>query len=708
MHEIYGPYVEFLKEEHMTVYTDNITKQTWDDYFRGLLNILKDGIETDLVKSGKLDVVFGNGKHIRLTVSDFFMNIIFWRMIVYTNFRIEPKHLFFSENITKNEIADYINKMLIIPNRKNTDVLVLNNIIDDTLYNFKYLNQFSLFLANTYCLHDDVLLMKASPRYREILHTDLSNVPLEKVKSEAMKLTTEMIRIITDKGKNLLGFEHGLANAFRAKESVKPKQYKEIYVNIGAKPDIDGTVFPHSINHSFLTGGVRENIDHMIDASTGRTAQILAKKSVGKSGGYARILGLNNIDTILHPDPRYVCDTKNLVALHISSEKMFNSVLDRYFRWYDGGTSADDILITQDMLESLLFKTIYLRSPETCASAARGEGVCFRCYGDVAFTNRNINIGKYAAEKNSEVFTQQLLSAKHLLDTKINIIKWNESFENYFEFVDNAIRVSSKLENISNMILYIDPMDMSYDNDEDYDEDSLEIYNEYVDKVSVYDGYNEYVINTQNTDNMYISQSLKKVIKTIAVPDDERIAIPFAAITDIDLFYISIKNNGLGETLRQIKNIINLSSVTTKLNKDSVLQKYMEAMINGGVSIRSVHAEILIMNQLRDADDPTKKVDWTIPHARYELMTLNTALTKHPSPLITLEYSKLKMNLCTPLLYKTNGVSFVDLFFMKTPQKFIKSRPTLVSTKKMTSDREENKRKMFIVTSKPKTNENNI
>lgn len=708
MHEVYGPYVQFLQEEHMTIHTDDITKQTWNDYFQGLLNILKDGIETELVEKGKFDIVFGNGKHIRLTLPDLFMNIIFWRMIVYTDTSIEPKHLFFAKTITKNDIADYMNKMLIIPNRKNTDVLSLNNIIDDTLYNFKYLNQFSLFLANTYCLHDDVLMMKKSKRYREILHTDLSNIPLEQVKSEGMKLTNEMIKIITEQGKSLLGFEHGLANAFRAKESVKPKQYKEIYVNIGTKPDIDGTVFPHSINHSFLHGGVRENVDYMIDASTGRTAQILAKVSVGKSGGYARILGLNNIDTILHPDPRYVCDTKNLVALHISSEKMFNSVIDRYFRWEDGGTSADDILIYPEMMEQLLYKTIYLRSPETCASAARGEGVCFRCYGDVAFTNRNINIGKYAAEKNSEMFTQQLLSAKHLIDTKINIIEWNENFNRFFEFVDNGIRVKDNLLNVQDMILYIDPLDMSYDNDEDYDEESIETYNEYVDKIVVYDGQEEYTINTTNNDNMYISQKLKKIIKTVAVPDEERIAIPFSVLADTDLFYIFIRNNGLGETLRQIKNIINLNSLTTKLNKDSILQKYMESMINGGIDIRAVHAEILIMNQLRDYDDITKKVDWTVPHAKYNLVTLNTALTKHPSPLVTLEYNKLKMNLCTPLTYKKNGASFVDMFFMKNPQKFIKSRPTLVSNKQMSSDREENKRRMFIVTSKPKTNENNI
>lgn len=708
MHEVYGPFIPFLKEEKMTIYTKNITKQTWDNYFQGLLNILKDGIETELVEKGKFDIIFNNGKHIKLTVPDLFINIIFWKMIVYTDHIIETKHLFFAKNITKSEIAEYMNKMLIIPNRKHTDVLLLNNIIDDTLYNFKHLNKFSLFLANTYCLHDDILLMKASPRYRDILHTDLSNIPLEQVKSEGMKLTNEMIKIITEQGKKLLGFEHGLANAFRAKESVKPKQYKEIYVNIGTKPDIDGTVFPHSINHSFLHGGVRSNIDHMIDASTGRTAQILAKESVGKSGGYARILGLNNIDSILHPNPRYVCDTKNLVALYISSEKMFNSVIDRYFRWSDSGTSEDDILIRPEMMESLLYKTIYLRSPETCASAARGEGVCFRCYGDVAFTNRNINIGKYAAEKNSEKFTQELLSAKHLIDTKISTIKWNENFDKFFEFVDNGIRVIYNLPNIEDMILYIDPLDMSYDNDEDYDEESIETYNEYVDKVTVYDGEKEYEICTVDSDNMYISQKLKKIIKTVAVADEERIAIPFSVLIEIDLFYIFIKNNGLGETLRQIKNIINLNAITSKLNKDIVLQKYMEAMINSGIDMRSVHAEILIMNQLRDADDVTKKVDWTVPHARYSLVTLNTALSKHPSPLVTLEYSKLKMNLCTPLTYKKDGVSFVDMFFMKNPQKFIKSRPTLVSSNKISSDKEENKRKLFIITSKPKTNENNI
>ena len=43
------------------------------------------------------------------------------------------------------------------------------------------------------------------------------------------------------------------------------------------------------------------------------------------------------------------------------------------------------------MENELVGKTIFLRSPITCASASRGDGVCYRCYGDIAYTNADIN-----------------------------------------------------------------------------------------------------------------------------------------------------------------------------------------------------------------------------------------------------------------------------------------------------------------------------
>ena len=155
------------------------------------------------------------------------------------------------------------------------------------------------------------------------------------------------------------------------------------------------------------------------------------------------------------------------------------------------------------------------------------------------------------------------------------------------------------------------------------------------------------------------------------------------------------------KTMNKLMDILDKNGVTLTMNKESILQTYNETLIDGGIDVKSVHNEILIMNQIRDADNVLEKVDWTIPHARYQLLTLNKALMNHPAVTITLLYNKLSLVLFTPLTFKKNGVSFVDLFFMKSPQKFINSESTLVSDKQFKSDKEQNLRQIYIKTAPP-------
>lgn len=88
-------------------------------------------------------------------------------------------------------------------------------------------------------------------------------------------------------------------------------------------------------------------------------------------------------------------------------------------RYYKLGPDGMDYLINAKKDTYLIGKTIYLYSPMTCASAAHGHGICRRCYGELAYINRNIRPGKLASEILSAQLTQKQLSAKHLLETVI-------------------------------------------------------------------------------------------------------------------------------------------------------------------------------------------------------------------------------------------------------------------------------------------------
>src|SRR5699024_9375945 len=118
-------------------------------------------------------------------------------------------------------------------------------------------------------------------------------------------------------------------------------------------------------------------------------------------------------------------------------------------RWYRFKENGIEYQMSLEPLKDnvdLIGKTLLFRSPETCASRARGHGICYRCYGALAHTNYDINIGKIAAELLSAMLTQRLLSAKHLLETNIKKLRWSDEFFSFFEVDYSNIRLKEDIE----------------------------------------------------------------------------------------------------------------------------------------------------------------------------------------------------------------------------------------------------------------------
>lgn len=680
--ENYGPYRELVEKGQTTVVVTDITKYNYNDHFYGILNILRDGIELREVQSMFITVVFKPGVHCRLTIMDYLFNLLMWHLLIRTGQRIKPKHLFFDDAITKRSIKTYIDGFLIDNMRKTVSNIELNNIIDDTLVKYKHIEEFAMYLANTINLEDTIKLMKACPEFDQLMRYDYSNIPIEDVKNVGMEITNRCIEIIKD-SKKYLGYDHCLANSFRAGEAINPRQYKEFANNIGTKPDGRGGVFPTAINNSFITGGVSDVVDYVIESSSGRTAQILSKVNVGTSGHFARLLGLNNQDSFLHPNPNYTCDSVNFEEIEIKSKDHLKNMVNKYYRFTPDG--MDHCISRFD--NHLIGKKIYLRSPMTCASAARGEGVCYKCYGDLAFSNRDINIGKIAAELLSSKLTQRMLSAKHLLETVINKIIWNNEFFEFFELESNVVTILPDL-NTKNMKLIIRPEAIqleSEDEDRSYDDEEggiafMESYNEYVTEFDVETEEGEiFTITSENKEKLYITNDLNDIIRKKAYPEDGDIIIPMSELKDketgdsLPIFLIVIMNNDLSKSLDRLKEIIDKNSVTESMDRHQILQAFMDTIIEGDLGINIAHCEIILMNQLRAIDDILEKPQWEYANETARVISLNKALTNNPSITNSLSYQRIAKALYNPLTFRKDKPSFMDLFFMEQPQEYMNS-----------------------------------
>lgn len=667
------------ERENFSVYVPSLSVENIDDYINAITAILKDGIETDYVHNLLVNVSWPGGIECDLFIIDFWFSLFMWKMILNDGDKIQPRHIFFNEELKKKDIENFVNKFVLTKKNKiNLGNEFLNNNLCDSLWCFSYTEALAYYLANTINNEDNIDMMNACPEFYNLLHCSMQGVPIDQVKDVGLEKAKRVAELIKDSEK-YIGYPHGLKASFEANEAINIRQYKEAMLNLGTKPNGTGGIYPYIIDKSFVNGGVNDPVSFLIEANSARTAQVLSKTNVGESGDFARILGLNNTDTFPNLNPAYECNSKNFIKFEIKTAKHLSMIKDRYFRFNQNGMEY----IVDDEDFSLVGKTVYLRSPMTCSSHAAGHGICRRCYGDLYYTNCNINIGKIAAELLSSKLTQRLLSAKHLLETIIKAIKWNVEFKDFFEIDLNSI-ILADLDNLKGFTLIIDPESIYLVNEEedtiasDDEEDNIQIdddtgvYNEYITSfiIRTPDGI-DIEFGSEDQDSLYISHELNTVIRKTATPDDSMVNIPLSNLSGIPLFYVKIINNEISKTMNDIINIIDKGSVTESLTKDEAMQGIVDLVVNGGLDIDAVHLEVILANQIVNPADVLHRPNWNIPEVQYKMFSLNHALTNNPSVIITLLYKDLNRVLYNPLTFSKNAPSFFDMFFMEQPQNYM-------------------------------------
>ena len=660
--QYYYPYKDLCETGRQTIFTKDINKENINRHFYSCINILKDGIETQEVQNMMIHVIFEDNIDIDLSIFDYINNLMMWQLCTGIDKPILSVHLAFFEDITKRVIKEYIDNIFVDRYRKEIPFINMNQMIDDVVGKFRDLREFQMYLANTLNLEDTIELMKKYPEFNETVHFDPTGIPLEDIKDAGMEATNIQIKYIKNSN-------HCLRDSFRTGEAISPKQYKEVAVNIGTKPDGQGSVFPHPIIHSFMNGGLTTAEEICIESSVGRVAQILQKNNVGESGAFARRLELNNQDTYLHTDPNYICDTRNFEEVTIDNATKLNMYDLRYYR--DNPLGVDKLLESKKC-KHLIGRKLYFKSPMTCASASRGNGICYRCYGDLAYSNQEINIGQIAAEALSSIYTQILLSAKHLLESLVVKMNWVKDFYDIFSITFNTIALQeNKIFRGWKLII-----DEDIKSEEDFDDTT---YSYYINGFTVQkpDG-TEIKIHTTESDNIYFTEEFLEFVlankPSTQSQEDEDFCMEFDMVQLMDfpsLFIMEIRNSELSRTMDQIKKLIDNKGIIQGHNRNSILEEFINTNINGGIKLNAVHFEILLMNQIRAFDDELDKPNWTIPNVPYQILTLSKSLSENPSITVRLQSDKLDQTLKSPKNRFIKQPSITDLFFMEQPQEYL-------------------------------------
>lgn len=662
--ENYGPYVELVQTGRIVIRNTDINRQTYQTHFNSITNIFRDGIELEEVHRMFITVRF-DVIDVDLSIFDYWFNLIMWQLHTSIDKEIRPKNIFFNKFINASHIKEYIDYQFLDQNRTQYPNILLNIIIDDCLWNFSYIDEFSDYIFNTINLEEFFDLWDKFPETFDIMTMKINNDGSVDFK-DIMPTGSEATAILLDRIEKA---NHCLADFVRAGEGLSAKQFKEFATHIGVKPDGQGGIIPYILNTNFLMGGVNNPTDYTIESSVGRIAQMIVKNNVGDSGYFARILKLNNMDTVIHEDPHYDCCTKNLQEYFIKDERMLLYFENSYYRENPNG--IEKLLTIKDT--HLVNKIIYLRTPMTCASHARGEGICYKCYGNLAFENYDINAGEISSEVMSAILTQMMLSAKHLLESKIIKLMWCNEFDTYFQMDYDTIKFQEDLD-LNKIKIRIDPSTIELTSE--FEEDM----NEYISKFDLILPDGTIVpIHTEDMNKMYITIGLNNAIRKSGEAEDDYIILDASKLEDEPLFIVSINNNELSQLLNKIKNLINRKDSTSEYNRHSLLQKLIETLIEGKMYVMGVHIATILSNQIFDTDNVLLKPDWSIPNQEYQIFTLNQSLNCRPIT-ISLSYEKIDRMLYNPLTFNKRGPSFMDLFFQVKPQDMIRNKVEITPT----------------------------
>ena len=557
------------------------------------------------------------------------------------------------------KIQDFINEKLISTLRdygvKNT---IINKALAEVLYNLRRISiDFSDIMNLNMSLNSFLDLYRKYPRMREIMETSFSSdMQPADIEAQMNKLMKEEIELIKKDKDSVIGV------MLRSGKGIKHKQLAEFTIAMSMKPDLSGVTIPIPINTSTLIGGLNKPSYHYIDALGARKSLIMNKMVMGKAGYFGKVV-LELALTLSLSKTVSDCNTKHLLPIHINDDKMLEKYNNRYYKLNESDENLKILKYKKD--KHLIGKTIYLRSPITCACHNENE-ICHKCYGLTSLLNLDIadGVSGFQAEEVTKYVNQMVLSAKHLLTTISQTIKFSEIFYKFFNITAgeiNPILNNDNVENLDDWAIWIDPNDIQ--KSDEMDDDSF--FNTFISgKFYLYNmKTNEYhEVSSVEDQEMFLTDECLDLRKK---------GKGFIRFKDMDcdtsLFQLVIMNNELTKPLYELINLVNKTKKADEfMTYSQMAQKFTELLLESNITAMALSGEIIINRLLRrDPDLDFSRPDFSKKDiGKYQIYTVLKALEYNKSPLVGLSSQGIKRQLLSDdIVYKKHGGSFLDNFF---------------------------------------------
>lgn len=649
-------------------------KKKWKKEKKRIRTLITSNFEKEGFFNKRIEFVSNNDRCLySMKIADYYINLMFWRPMIRLGRKFTQDSIFDLEKVNKKKIKEYIDTNYTLPYLLNSKIdRVKQNVeLAILIENLKSIvEDFGLLMGISYNLYEVIQLMESDPEFDELIHTSIPDGLQPFEIEELLKVKTERLK------EKLIDSNTGFSPLLACGQGLSDGQLQEFMLAIGNKPDLKGVVYPQPINTNVLIGGINRPSDYFIDVAAGRKSLIMNKKFTGDSGYFSRKLTLNNMNIYLDTNEEEDCHTRTLSKIKVEDEKLLNVLSFMNYKIHPA--SPFYAMIKPDD-KFLIGKTIYLRSPLTCA---KKHGICKKCYGGLYHTNKDIHIGEYAAAEMGSQFTQKILSAKHSLTTKSERLIFDAMIANFFE-LDNGFM--SLLDDVdSRYYIRLNKKDlMSEEIVEETDEDDEPVNMKdmmmnagevmscsYFDVVDNKGNVILHVVEKNNNMPFTLTDEFAQLVKKYDHVEGNHINIKFKTILDNDiemLFNLEVLNNELTKTLGQIKTLLENENHMGFETRDAMFQGMLRFLIDGKIHLHSTHTAVILRNLFRDSNDllalpdyGAKKYPEEKGNPPYTILTLKKSIFNHPSPIISLSLETVEAQLARVQTYRKTEMSFLD------------------------------------------------
>lgn len=654
--------VEFLKNKVLTIH-DFETPEEFKALAETFYTFMKKGFEIEEIAKGPIQVrFFDGGEHYPIQLNHMIVLLFMWQPIVELDDveSLNESHFIMCPDITSDMIKDYLDNKVIIPYRHSVSNKKMNKVLHDVNYNLGRISKdFNILMGLSIDIEQSFMFPSMrNERFDEILHTKVDqNAQISDNEKLINSLNDEMIDIIRNDKDNML---HAI---IKSGTGIKAGQFKEFAVNGGYKPDLNGNTIPLAVNSNLVVGGLNSVTSQYVDSMGGTKAAVANATEMGTSGHIARLIILLSSPVKLGEEED--CGTLHSIRYSIKTKSHVKKFTGRYYRTLH----SREYHVMQGNEFDLVGQDIMVRSPMTCIGGHDGHTLCKTCYGELHRVNADLNsVGAYGSTKNAEPVSQSILSTKHLLTTESYRISFqSELFSKVMEVCSNEIhaQTSDVIDGYSVLIKQeeLNKVDM-YASEND-------TYNDYVTQFTIfneYTGESETMSEDGDTRLFIAPDILQQVNKQMKANGEFKIPLYELASP---LFVVEIENEELTKPLYGIIGLLDKKTYREEEGIDTVdklAQHMIDLVIISKIAAHSVHSEIILRELLRSKKNILKRPDFSVYSGikDVDILTLKTALSRHPSITVSLSFQELKSQLRNLLTYEKEGQSFLDPYFKES------------------------------------------